>query len=163
MQGYLKRMGLTWRKTKSRKKRFNLCRGDTAGTHAILCVASKLDPDGVVVFIDESCIHKSHGVEFSYLDSQSEVNKSSSKGARMIILYDITEDSPLCKTFDYVQADYLVWKKDMPRSEEAPDGAKTAECLRMANSHTGDYHDNMDRDNFMRWTQEKCHLSSGPW
>eukprot|EP00957_Ditylum_brightwellii_P114057 8696219-Ditylum_brightwellii.AAC.1 len=36
-----------------------------------------------------------------------------------------------------------------------PDGKTTPECLWLSSSSTGNYHENMNSNNFMRWVEEK--------
>ena len=159
LQGYLHRMGLTWRPTKARKKTFKAYRADAVGTFLIEYAKAKQDPDCVMVFIDESYIHKGHGVSSSYFDATSEFSKGAGKGTRLIILHAITEDGPLCDLdVDGQPVDNLKWSGDTPHPDgDIPGGLTTAECLWISSSSTGDYHDNMNGVMFNQWVREKLH------
>ena len=54
-----------------------------------------------------------------------------------------------------VPIDDLEWTGDTPHPKVRGDGKVTAELLWVAQSHTGDYHDNMCSDMFMKWVEEK--------
>ena len=49
------------------------------------------------------------------------------------------------------------WNKegDTPHSIIRPDGLLTCETIWKATSNSGDYHDNMSSDLFMKWVEEK--------
>jgi hypothetical protein len=49
----------------------------------------------VFVFTDETYIHRTHAHAKSYLSENATINRSSSKGERLIILHAITPDGPL--------------------------------------------------------------------
>jgi hypothetical protein len=52
----------------------------------------------LLVYIDESYLHLTHGSAFSYhAQGNTHKNKSSSKGRRIIILHVITDKGPLCE------------------------------------------------------------------
>lgn len=76
----------------------------------------------------------------------------------MIILNTITEDGPLVEIDQGTgyPVDNLVWNRDTPHLITRTDKRTTDELLWMADSHTGDYHDNMCSDMFMKWV--KCKL-----
>ena len=78
-------------------------------------------------------------------------------GCRLVIVHDITEDGALCDidpiTGKYV--DNLKWTGDTCHPEKRADGLLTAERLWVTQSHTGDYHDNMNSDMFMQWLETK--------
>ena len=113
----------------------------------------------VFVFTDESYINVNHAQKNSFLPTDKEkdpgISRKSGKGRRLIILHAITEDGPLVERIDGIPVDDLKWKGDTPHPEERGDGKKTAEALWMANSHSGDYHDNMNSDMFMQWVRRK--------
>jgi len=80
----------------------------------------------------------------------------SGKGRRLVILHAIAEDGPLTERFENGDPVFdLKWSGDTPHSTSRLDNKKTAELLWMAGSHTGDYHDNMNSEMFMKWLQEK--------
>jgi hypothetical protein len=118
--------------------------------------------DLVFVFTDESYIHPTHSVSSSYhhIDSDRRINKSASKGRRLIILHAITRDGPLCeRDAQGKPVDDLQWNKDTPHLKETKDRKEgdlyTCETLWIATSKSGDYHDNMDSDMFMQWVQHR--------
>lgn len=130
LQGCLKRMGLTWRPTKPRKKTFKAHRKDSIGTFLIECAKARADPEMELSFADESFIHKGCGRKNSHMDDESRLNRGSGKGQRLIILHAITKHCPLCELHrDGTLADNLEWNRDTPHPKEAPDGLKSAECL----------------------------------
>ena len=51
----------------------------------------------------------------------------------------------------------LDWERDFPhpKNKARDDGKVTCETLWVAQSHTGDYHDNMNSEMFMLWVQNK--------
>ena len=49
----------------------------------------------------------------------------------------------------------LKWKGNTPHPEPRTDGKLTAETLWLSQSHTGDYHDNMNSEIFMKWVELK--------
>jgi transposase len=116
----------------------------------------------VFVFTDESYVHNTHSLSNSYhaVGSDCRINKSSSKGRRLIILHAITPDGPLCeRDSNGIPVDDLTWKGDTPHPLEenmrTPDDPLTCETLWLATSNKGDYHANMDSDNFMRWATNR--------
>ena len=110
-----------------------------------------------MVFIDESYVHKGHGQSNSFFDDKGEFSKSAGKGTRLIMLHAITEDGPLCDLqLDGQAFDNLRWSGDTPHPDgDLPDGLTTSECLWLSNSSTGDYHDNMNGEMFIKWIREK--------
>ena len=56
-----------------------------------------------------------------------------------------------------VPVDDLKWKGDTPHpTPPRNDGKLTAETFWLAQSHHGDYHDNMNSERFQQWLKEKC-------
>jgi len=90
-------------------------------------------PDGTFirpeVYLDETFINKNHSNQFTwYLDEDGpEVNKPSGKGERLIVVNAITTDG---------------W-------------VNNAKMVFEANKRTGDYHGQMDWENFSRWFTEQ--------
>ena len=113
------------------------------------------DSDTVLVFTDETYIHKNHANSKTYLHKNSEVNRSASKGERLVILHAITKFGPLCEKVDDIPIDDLIWKGDTCHPTARVDGKTTAELIWKASSASGDYHDNMNSDMFIKWTKEK--------
>jgi len=161
MSRYFCRLGLSWQPVKSKKRRVGEYRMDAIRDYLIgldkLVKEKALDPDSKIIFVftDESFIHQNHSSRFSFLGQDKGINKSSGKGRRLIILHAITEDGPLCEYIDLMPVDDLKWNGDTPHPTPREDGKRTAECLWLAQSSSGDYHDNMTSDNFMRWVEEK--------
>lgn len=81
------------------------------------------------VYLDESYVNKNHSNQFTwYWDEDGpDVNKPSGKGERLIIVHAIT----------------------------AAGWVKGAELVFMANRKTGDYHGQMNWDNFSRWFENQ--------
>jgi transposase len=81
------------------------------------------------VYIDETFVNKNHSSRFTwYLNKDGPwVNKPSGKGPRLIILHAITKDG---------------WVKD-------------AELVFQAKQQSGDYHGQMNWDNFSKWFTEQ--------
>eukprot|EP00957_Ditylum_brightwellii_P005711 435381-Ditylum_brightwellii.AAC.1 len=88
----------------------------------------------------------------SYLTKGMEFNKGSGKGPRLIILHAITKDGPFCLRDDNgLLVDNLTWNGQTPYLQDEDPENLTAELLWLALSSSGDYHDNMNSDNFFRW------------
>ncbi len=91
------------------------------------------NPDGSLklpeVYLDETFVSKNHSNKFTwYLEEDGpRVNKPSGKGPRFIILNAITKDG---------------W-------------VKNARLIFEANRRTGDYHGQMNWDNFSKWLEEQ--------
>ena len=103
-----------------------------------------------VVYLDESYVHQNHAPQYSWLkkDSDGRVERSSSKGKRVIILHAITNDGPLGAIDTNME-----WKGDTPHPSEGPQS--TCECLWVSASNSGDYHDNMNSNMFMLWVKNR--------
>ena len=83
-------------------------------------------------------------------DVQYKINRKSRKGCRLIILHTITIYGYLVKIVLEIPFSDLKWKCDTPHPEPRSDGKLTAETLWLAQSHTGDYHDNMNSETCMQ-------------
>ena len=82
------------------------------------------------------------------------VDQKKSKGRRLIILHTITPEGPLCeRDNDGYPVSNLTWKRDTPHPDKNC-GKLTCETLWLAESHKGDYHDNMNSDIFVKWIDE---------
>ena len=113
----------------------------------------------VFVYTDESYVHQSHQTGNSYfLNGKSvEMNRSCSKGRRLIILHAITKDGPLAEKNSNgkpVRGE-LQWNGDTPHPTRKKDGPYTCETLWPADTHTGEYHDNMKSNIFLKWVEER--------
>jgi hypothetical protein len=110
----------------------------------------------VFVFTDESYVRKGQGLSNSWTWSDTVINESASKGTRLIMIHAITPDSPLCeRDDDNTPVSDLVWKGDTCHPTVRPDGKLTCEAMWKAESHSGDYHDNMNSENFEKWVDNK--------
>ena len=148
-------LDLNWKKAKGRQRKFGDYRSDAIRNYLIGLSQFRKKDDVVFVYTDESYIHSTHCAENSYIAKGKVLNKGSGKGRRLIILHAITEDGPLCELEDGFPVTDLVWNKDTPHPVDREDGLLTAECLWLANSNSGDYHDNMCSDMFLQWVERK--------
>jgi hypothetical protein len=162
MSSYFSNLGLEWKAIRSRKKNVGAYRMDLLRDFIVELDKNykiwKDDPAScpfVFVFTDETYIHKTHAQSKSYLSKTSQVNRSSSKGQRLVILHAISPHGPLCERVDGVPIDDLSWTGDTPHPKPRNDGMLTCELIWKASSQSGDYHDNMNSDMFMKWTEEK--------
>jgi hypothetical protein len=162
MSTYFRRLGLQWKPVRTKKRNLGAYRMDLLREFLIELdkyykqwIADKDNCPFVFVFTDESYIHRTHAMSNSYINEKSQVNRSSSKGQRLIIMYAITPDGPLCQRIDGIPVDDLQWNGDTPHPIPCEDGKRTCENIWKATSSAGDYHDNMNSDMFMRWTEEK--------
>jgi transposase len=74
----------------------------------------------------------------------------------LIILHAITREGPLCEKDNFGKpVDDLKWKGDTCHPTPRDDGKLTCETLWVAQSSSGDYHDNMNSEMFMQWVQDK--------
>ena len=115
--------------------------------------------DYVFAQMDESYVHNTLSHEYSYVaEGEEHIERTGSKGKRLVILHSITMDGPVCERDENgmpVSAD-LTWKKgDTPHPTSRDDGKLTCETLWLAQSSTGDYRDNMNSEIFMKWVNEK--------
>jgi len=164
----LRQLGLFWGKLKPKKR--------TAGAYRLKSIRDYLialdryekimrrnDHNLVYVFMDESFVHKNHRSQYGYLSKSNPhiEGVSGSKGRRLCILHAMTCDGPLC---EYVvnengkryPVDDLEWgKTDTPHSKPRQDGKLSCETLWVSDSSTGDYHDNMNSNLFMKWVKER--------
>ena len=93
-------------------------------------------------------------------------NKSTSRGQRLIFIHDITKYGTLFD-FDVIKGrpiDKIKWKGDAPYvnspyiktiNEAAAPLPLTSKLIWLSNSHTGDYHDNINGKMFMKWITTK--------
>jgi hypothetical protein len=164
VQRAMRLLGLNWKPTKPRARTLGAFRLEDIRKYLIQLdryvkeIESGNPNNYVFVFTDESYVHDTHCQHNSYFadNSDGRINKSSSKGRRLIILHAITRDGPLCeRDTDGRPVDDLKWKGDTPHpkkeEERQPGDPYTCETLWLATSNSGDYHANMDSDNFMKW------------
>ena len=121
---------------------------------------NKGDDSKVFVFTDESYVNTNHGMKKTYIpkskDKQSGVKVKSGKGRRLVILHAITLDGPLCdfKEDGETPVCNFRWSGDTCHPQNRKDGRLICETLWVAQSHTGDYHDNMNSEMFMKWLED---------
>ena len=112
--------------------------------------------------MDESYIHQNHssnfGLQTEKQKKEGNENRKSSKGLRLIIIHAITPDGPLTTyNNDGTPVDDIEWPgrtKDTPHSIHDKNKL-TCECLWVAQSHTGNYHNNANSEIFMQWVCKK--------
>ena len=106
------------------------------GVQIVYADALKLERRGthVIVYLDESYVHQNHAPTESWLkeDGDGRVERSSSRGRRVIILHAITKDGPLGS-----EDTAMKWSGDTPHPGEGVQ--QTAECLWVSASNSGDY------------------------
>lgn len=159
---YFHKMGLTWQPIRSKKKNIGMYRMDSLRDFLIELdkyykewIKGPEESEKIFVFADESYVHQGHSYDKSYLKKNSVVNKKSSKGQRLIMLHAISPFGPLVERINNKPIDDLVWKQDTPHPTQRIDGLLTCELLWKASSSSGDYHDNMNSDMFMKWITGK--------
>ena len=107
------------------------------------------------VYTDESYIHQNHQMGKPYLTKSEQKEgvdkKKKSKGRCLVILHIISPLGPLCTRDNKGKpVSDLEWNGDTPHPKK-DERKLTAETLWLANSHKGDYHDNMTSDIFIKW------------
>ena len=162
------KLGLSYRKVKPRKRTLGAYRLEVIRDFLIeYDKYYKLIEEGkdyVFVFMDESYVHSTHSSERSFMPQDNNlINKPSGKGTRLIILHAITKFGPLTELDDVGRPIYdLIWRGPkkgtcQPRERSGPDDPAKINCetLWIAQSKTGDYHENMNSDNYMKWVRKK--------
>lgn len=162
VQRKLKELGLSWSKVKPQKRTLSSFRLKAIRDYLIEFsnhvqeIENGNPNDYVFVFQDESYIHNTHAGGYSYVQKGAEnIGRKSSKGKRLVILHSITPHGPLCELDNEKPVDDLKWKGDTPHPTPRIDGKLTCETLWLAQSSSGDYHDNMNSEMFMKWVQQK--------
>ena len=162
----VKSLGLSWAPMKPKKRTFADHHSQTLRKYLILLdhyIKEEREEgenwDYVWIFMDESYIHQNHKSQFSYQTAEQKQDgnkfRKNSKGRRLIIVHAISPDGPLT-TYDADgnEVSDLKWTKDTPHPQN-DDNKLTAETLWIAQSHTGDYHDNMNAEMFMNWVRDR--------
>ena len=73
-----------------------------------------------------------------------------------MILHAITPFGPLCERDERgIPVSDLRWNGDTPLATKRIDNKLTCQSMWKATSSSGDYHDNMNSEMFMKWTSEK--------
>ena len=164
MTSYLKKLGLTYRATKPRKRTLQSYRLTMIRDYLIKLNdyydRIRAGEDLVLVFMDESYVHNTHASRNSFVpEKENHINRSVSKGRRLVILHAITDKGPLTeRDSDGKPVSDLVWKNDncSSQTKKANEPGKiNCETLWVAQCRTGDYHDNMNSAFFFKWLQEK--------
>jgi transposase len=161
---YMRRGGVTYEPHKKKLKNRGTYRPELLRNYLIKLndlVKGKEDPacDYVLCFTDESYCHQNHVGKKSFCKKDSVINRTTSKGTRIIILQAMTEKEPLTqKDKNGRPIDSVTFKPNndsIPIVYEHPDELKTAECMWKAGIKTGDYHDNMNSEMFLNWVKDK--------
>lgn len=162
---YFVKLGLTYAPIKHKKRTVGAYRMDLLRDYLIsfnnLYARWIVDPincDFVFVFTDESYIHKGERNAKTYAKSGEIVNIKESKGTRLILLHAISCFGPLVGRIEGVPIDDLKWSGDTPHPttfEDNETGLFTCETMWKAESRSGDYHDNMNSEMFMKWVTNR--------
>ena len=155
----ISKLGLSWAPMKAYKSTFASHRKKQIRDFIIkidlyACAHNMGDDSCVFVFTDESYVNTNHGSKKTYMhkdEKKNLVKVKSGKGRRLVILHAITVDGPLCEfeNESTTPIDDLEWRGDTCHPKDRPDGKLTYKTLWVAQSHTGDYHDNMTSAMFM--------------
>ena len=149
-------LGYAWGKIRLRKIQGDPKRPDIMRTYLkAYADALKKEREGthVIVYTDESYLHQNHAPTESWLkaDGDRHVDRSSSKGKRLIILHAISKFGPIGG-----EDKSMKWAGDTPHvNHDNAACAETSELLWVSNSSTGDYHDNMNGTMFLKWVKDK--------
>ena len=160
----MNRIGLSYKPIKKKSRNVGAYRKDLLRDYIIefdkiVTMLEQPDCNFIHVFTDESYCLQNHSNKCSYVNDKSVINKSSSKGQRLIILHAITHKRPLCQKEAVnnhpIESCYFENGKDVPKFREHPLKKVTAECLWKSDTNTGDYHNNMNSEMFMHWVINK--------
>ncbi len=161
---YFARLGLSWQKIKKKKRSLDGYRIDAIRDFLLKLdeyVVGMEENNIVPVCTDESYLHNNHSSGMSYYKDKELMGKSTSKGKRLIIMHAITPDGPLCEMDPVTNIPYddLIWSGDVPHpkafEKREENEQLTCELLWVSSSSTGDYHDNMNSEMYMKWIKEK--------
>ena len=161
---YMKRGGLKYKPTKNKGRNIGAYRKDLLRNYLIKLdklVKGEDNPacDYVLCFTDESYCHQNHSCKNSISKKGSVINQTSSKGTRIIILHAIDENEPLAqKDENNRPIDSITFapnNESLPLEYFHPDKLLTAECMWKADIKTGNYHDNMNSEMFLKWVKER--------
>jgi hypothetical protein len=84
-------------------------------------------------------------------DGRQDVIASISMGQRLIVCHAITKDGPLTEVDENdCRVKILVWNKDTCHPEDQEDGKINCEALWIAQSKSGDCHDTMNSELFLK-------------
>jgi hypothetical protein len=123
----LTKLGLGYRRSKPKRRTLGAYRNEVIRDYLIsldsyvkrINAGEKL----LLVYLDESYLHSTHGSAFSYHEQgNTHKNKSSLKGRQIIILHVITDKGPLCELDGLgVPVDDIKWTKDTPHPQNTGD------------------------------------------
>lgn len=158
-------LGLSYKASKNLERSNNAARIDQIRDYLIdlsKWLKEEEEGDAVLVYTDETYCHTNHSDSHSWHlnTGRPNRNKSSSRGRRIIIMHAITKDGPLCEVDPATgrPVDNIKWKKDTPHADDVEvtdEVLLTAENIWLASASTGDYHDNMNGEQFMKWVKNK--------
>jgi hypothetical protein len=88
---------------------------------------------------------------------ESTIGRRNNKGKRLIIMHAISPHGPLAEREELTNlpVSNLVWKSDSCHLHPSQDGKITCETIWKATAKSGDYHENMNSNMFMKWVKEK--------
>jgi hypothetical protein len=112
----------------------------------------------VPVATDESYIHYNHNNKYLYMKKiKVQVGRSNKKGQRRIIMHAITPKDPIGEWDNKTNlpVSNLLWKGDTCHPHLRKDGKLTCKMIWKSSSRSGDYHENMNSNMFMKWIEEK--------
>jgi hypothetical protein len=161
---YFRQLGLSWQNARTKKRNVGAYRMDVLREYLIKLNSyyktykeQQEDCDFVFAFTDESYVHRTHCRQQSWFgDASRTVNRTASKGERLILLHAITTEGPLCqRDGNNKPVDDLVWDGQTPHPDTGRGGLFTCETIWKATSAKGDYHDNMCSEMFMQWATDR--------
>ena len=134
--------------------------------HSVLKLEKEVNV--VLIYLVESYCNRTHSDPHSFHLSTGKPiqNTWTSIGQSLISIQSIMKDGPLCN-FDVIKwrpIDEIKWKYDTPHvdsthiksiNEAAATLPLTSEIICLSNSYTGDYHDDMNGNMFMKWITAK--------
>jgi len=153
----LTRLGYEWGSAKKVSRKVLKCKNREKQIHEYLIKyadALKRQESGevVIVYMDETYCHQNHSSNYTWynpkLGQSNIVRVGSGKGARFIIVHAISADGLLNVSGQERQE---LDTEDLTEQ----DSSKTAEWVFEGPRRKGDYHKNMNGDNFMKWVKHR--------
>jgi len=129
LRSILKTLGFTWRRTQNNRKLLIEHEDIREKRITFLRQIKRFREQGrPIIYLDETYIHSNHHASLSWSDNSTKGFRAPiSKGDRLIIIHAGGEQG-------FVPNALTIWK---------------------ANSHSGDYHDNVNTDMFIKWLNER--------
>jgi hypothetical protein len=158
ISNYFERLGLTWKRVNNKRRGMGAYLKDLLRQFMIDIDKVMNNENCIIVGTDESYIHRNHCSNFSYVTKKEiAIGRSNDKGERLIIMHAISPHGPLAKREETTnsQVSDLQWKRDTCNPHPREDGKITCETIWKSDSRSGDYHNNMNSDMFMKWVVEK--------